>query len=353
MSSSSDSHSDHDLADTQLLGELAEAADNTFNRLIPPDHFFDALVERLLILLYDLCDRYNPRSEGFRHRILHDIFWITLFIFFAPVLFPLVAASITAYVFYKFIAHRIGTLQIHRSTAKGLRLATVPAILALLLIFFVHSNGGNPPIWSGAFDHFTVLFRHPIISTCSTAGQRIQRLLCPNTLAWLQSSRNPYAILGLPNPSHIKAVSPATAKAAARPLLNLYHPDHRHLHHLPTETSTFIFSLIRSARNILSDSSTRANWDRHYFYGELGEHIDIEVRRRQDLVRRQELLRNIEMWENNHTHRGNGEDMFDNHAFYHAPRANEWDWIHRFPPPGMGRSADNDNNFTSGEGGGN
>ncbi|KAI4230516.1 MAG: hypothetical protein L6R40_008004 [Gallowayella cf. fulva] len=192
--------------------------------------------------------------------------------------------------------------------------------LCLLLI------GSNPrTVWLNARDGFLIQFQDRITSSCGAAGRHFNHRtyhsslsslllpsappnrttpvnarpsstftpgepcvpsLCPNTLGFLQSPKNPYAILGLPSRSPgTPPVSTAAIANASGELLKFYHPDRIHTHHLPPETSAFIFTLIRNARQTLLDPIKRDQWDALYEFGTMGTHLEREKRHRQELVK--------------------------------------------------------------------
>ncbi|KAI4265068.1 MAG: hypothetical protein L6R38_009673 [Xanthoria sp. 2 TBL-2021] len=316
--------SDDSLAEFQLVREMSQAAvqsssddtsdiDSHFRHSptldfpLPPPSFFTRCMNNLLA----------------------PPFCITLAIFFAPILIP----TIAIYSSYRLLACLVDTLPLHPSTPNRFRQARTLAYIVTALAFLILFSGSSPTSWLNARDQFLLEFEDRITSSCGAAGRRLNRLnarpstftagepcvpsLCPNTLAFLQSPKNLYTVLGLPSPSHtFPPVSTAAIANASNELIKFYHPDRIHTHHLPPETSAFIFALIRGARKTLLNPKKREFWDNQYLTGAMG--MDM----RNERSKRQAMVENVDRWNWGFARDPYGAHQWD---FYgDVDNANEW-----------------------------
>ncbi|KAI4261535.1 MAG: hypothetical protein L6R42_003267 [Xanthoria sp. 1 TBL-2021] len=263
------------------------------------------------------------------NNLLAPLFCITLAIFFAPILIP----TIAIYSSYRLLACLVDTLPLHPSTPNRFRQARILAYIVTALAFIILFSGSSPTARLNARDQFLLEFEDRITSFCGAAGRRLNRLnarpstftagepcvpsLCPNTLALLQSPKNLYTVLGLPSPSHFfPPLSTAAIANASNELIKFYHPDRIHTHHLPPETSAFIFALIRGARKTLLDPKKREFWDKQYLTGAMG--MDM----RNERSRRQAMVENVDRWNWGFARDPHGAHQWD---FYgDVDNANEW-----------------------------
>ncbi|KAL8900034.1 MAG: hypothetical protein Q9192_001279 [Flavoplaca navasiana] len=290
LDQSDDCLSNDSLAEFQLLREMSEAAvqssdddtsdiDSHLDLPPPPPPFF------LRLINYFLAPLYYP-------------FCIALAVFFAPIMVPVIAM----YSSYRLLAWLLDSLPYRFRQLRTL--AYIVTALAFLILF----SRINPIARLSVRDQLLLEFQDPINSFCGAAGRRLNRLnarpststagepcvpsLCPNTLSFLQSTRNLYTVLGLPSPSYFsEPPSNAAIANASGELIKFYHPDRIHTHHLPPETSVYIFALIRAARKTLLDPKSRERWDKQYLLGAMGSDMRMEK------TRRQALVQNVDRWD--------------------------------------------------------
>ncbi|KAL8726415.1 MAG: hypothetical protein Q9166_006728 [cf. Caloplaca sp. 2 TL-2023] len=233
--------------------------------------------------------RFPPFSRAYSDHKRLLIYDIIGFIVGAPLLLPLFIVFVLPYLAVGWIIPTERPSITTRVWRRGIRLV----LFIFGTVVIAHLDQRRAFGWDAWTDQIVWQSRSSIDKACGWLGRKIQHLesdgafssnarpspacipkFCPNTLSWI-AYPNHYAVLGLPAPPYIIRERPTNTEIHRnyRQIAAFYHTDKLYLNHLSEEDATHILLVLQEAKETLTDSQKRREWEQQWLYGRVGNFL--------------------------------------------------------------------------------